>query len=154
MPCRPLPRSAGNSQRPATRIGAARSSPSPAPAYAAIGAPGPSKRARATVLGSESPRPRHGSPGLPADVRARCRRRRGERADKEMARLGAILDAQLDRHAFVAADAITVADFSVASAFTYRTAAKFPIDAFPNVCAWLERMDRLEAWRQTAPPAR
>ena len=48
-------------------------------------------------------------------------------------------------------EAITLADFSVAAGLCYCIQAKFPMDAYPNIRAWYQRMEALPAWQKSAP---
>jgi glutathione S-transferase len=67
-----------------------------------------------------------------------------------------ILDAHLAGKTWVAQDHLTLADFSLAAGLALSGPAKFPMESYPNIRAWLGRIQELDAWRKTAapPPAR
>ena len=60
------------------------------------------------------------------------------------------LEEHLRGREFLANDELTLADFSVASMMMYVRRAWFPFRDFPNIDAWYERVEHLEAWRATA----
>lgn len=51
-----------------------------------------------------------------------------------------ILDTILSRRPYVAGDHVTIADFSIISTLGMLWAAKFNLDAYPNVTKWSERV--------------
>jgi glutathione S-transferase len=69
--------------------------------------------------------------------------------DASFQRVARRLDEHLGGRAFVAGDALTIADFSVAGMMTYARAARFPFASFRHVTAWYGRVEALEAWRAT-----
>jgi glutathione S-transferase len=74
-----------------------------------------------------------------------------KRASKEWRRFAAVLDDHLhDRRWLVGAD-ITVADFAVGSLLPYAERASIPLDEFPNVRRWHDRLNELDAWREPYP---
>ncbi|MGH8113411.1 MAG: glutathione S-transferase family protein [Rhodanobacteraceae bacterium] len=76
-----------------------------------------------------------------------------QRATDEWRRLAAILDTHLhDRH-WLVDDSLTVADFAVAVALPYAERARIPLDEFPAVRRWHERLNEMEAWREPFPEA-
>jgi glutathione S-transferase len=64
-----------------------------------------------------------------------------------------VLDAHLAGKTWVAQDRLTLADFSLAAGFALAGPARLPIGDYPNLRAWLGRVQELDAWRRTAPPA-
>ncbi len=64
----------------------------------------------------------------------------------------AFLDAGLADHTFLCGAELTIADLSVAGMTTYFRHAGFPSSAWPNVAAWLARIESLEAWKASADP--
>lgn len=60
------------------------------------------------------------------------------------------LDSHLSQRPFLVGDALTLADFSVAGMMMYLRPARFPWEAFPHLSAWYERIEELEAWKETA----
>lgn len=67
-----------------------------------------------------------------------------------------ILDAHLEGKTWVAQDHLTLADFSLAAGLALAGPAKFPMEKYSNIRAWLARVQELDAWKKTAtpPPAR
>lgn len=63
----------------------------------------------------------------------------------------ALLEAHLAGREWLVGDALTLADFSVAAGLCYCAQARFPMDAYPNICAWYQRMEALPAWQKSAP---
>jgi glutathione S-transferase len=60
------------------------------------------------------------------------------------------LEAHLRGREFLANEELTIADFSVAAMMMYVRRAFFPFSEFPAIAAWYERIEDLEAWRETA----
>lgn len=83
-------------------------------------------------------------PADPAEVA------RGEALVKQHA---SVLDAHLADKTWIAQDRLTLADFSVAASFALAGPARLPIGEFANLNAWLRRVQELDAWKRTAPPA-
>lgn len=67
----------------------------------------------------------------------------------DLARYGKVLDQHLAARPYLLGDALTLADFAVGAAFTYAPMANYPLDDFPNVKAWLARLDEIPAWSET-----
>jgi glutathione S-transferase len=78
-----------------------------------------------------------------------------EKQGEELFRQSApILDAQLSGKTWILHDSLTLADFSLAAGFALAGPARLPIADYPNLRAWLGRVQELDAWQQTAPPPR
>jgi glutathione S-transferase len=60
------------------------------------------------------------------------------------------LEGHLHGREWLANDELTLADFAVASMMMYVRRAWFPVRDFPNIDAWYERIERLDAWMGTA----
>jgi glutathione S-transferase len=58
-----------------------------------------------------------------------------------------VLDAHLKGRDHVCGDALSLADFALASALTMAEPAKFPLDAYAEIRRWSARMASLPAWR-------
>jgi glutathione S-transferase len=65
-----------------------------------------------------------------------------------------ILDAHLAGKTWVAQNQLTLADFSLAAGFALAGPARLPIADYAHLRAWLGRVQELDAWQRTAPPAR
>lgn len=83
-------------------------------------------------------------PADPAEVA------RGEALFAQHAR---VLDAHLAGRTWVAEDQVTLADFSLAAGFALAGPGRLPIREFTELRAWLERVQELDAWKRTTPPA-
>lgn len=75
------------------------------------------------------------------------------RGEQLFAQHAAILDAHLAGKTWVALDQLTLADFSIAAAYALAGPAKLPIAPYPNLQAWLGRVQATDAWQKTAPQA-
>ena len=69
-----------------------------------------------------------------------------ERGRKLLHRLAKILDAELSVRPYVAGEALTIADFSIAAPLCLHDRAQLKLDAFPNVARWMNRITALPAW--------
>jgi glutathione S-transferase len=63
----------------------------------------------------------------------------------------AVLDAHLERRSWVSGDALTLADFALASPLMAIGPAKLPVARHANLMRWFERVQELSAWRATSP---
>jgi glutathione S-transferase len=59
----------------------------------------------------------------------------------------AVLDEHLAHRRWLLGDTLTIADFAVASPLPFAEAAHLPVDEFPAVLRWHERLNELDAWR-------
>jgi len=75
------------------------------------------------------------------------------RGEALVAQYAPILDAHLADREWVAQDRLTLADYSLAASFALAGPARLPIAAYANLRAWLGRVQELDAWKRTAPPA-
>lgn len=76
------------------------------------------------------------------------------KVDEAMAgvrRFAAVLDARLAGTSYVVGDALTLADLTLASSLMYADKTGAPLDASPNVQAWLARLTAMDAWKKTSP---
>lgn len=69
----------------------------------------------------------------------------------EWRRLAAILDSHLHDRQWLVGDSLTVADFAVAIILPYAERARIPLDEFPAIRRWHERLNELQAWREPFP---
>jgi glutathione S-transferase len=67
-------------------------------------------------------------------------------------RLAGVLDGALAGRRFLVGDGLTLADIAVAGNFSYAGPAGLPVAEFANVTRWLGELDRIPAWRDSAPP--
>jgi len=66
-------------------------------------------------------------------------------------RYAAILNKHLQDRRWVVGDSLTVADLSVAMTLPYADEANLPLDEFPRVRAWHDRLNEIESWRDPFP---
>jgi glutathione S-transferase len=62
-----------------------------------------------------------------------------------------VLDAHLADRRFVAGDEPTIADFALGGNMTYAAPAKFPLEGYPNLRAWWDRLEDIDSWRRSKP---
>ena len=74
-----------------------------------------------------------------------------KRGTSEWRALAAILDDHLHDRRWLVGDALTVADFAVANVLPYAEHARIPLDEFPAVRRWHDRLNELDAWREPFP---
>jgi glutathione S-transferase len=65
-----------------------------------------------------------------------------------------LLDGHLAGRRWIAGDALSLADISVAATLTYHKPAKLPLAPYANVLDLLGRVAALDAWKRTAPAER
>ena len=63
----------------------------------------------------------------------------------------AVLDAHLAKQPYLVGNALTLADFSVASPLFYAERADLPLAPYANVKAWFGRVSALPCWQETMP---
>ncbi len=64
-----------------------------------------------------------------------------------------MLDAHLAKQRYLVGDAITLADFAVASVLFYAERADLPLADYPHIKEWFGRLAALPCWTETAPQA-
>ena len=67
-------------------------------------------------------------------------------------RLMAVLDGQLADSPYIVGNRLSLADLAVAGCFSFADKTGLSVAEFPNVAAWLERMDGIPEWKASAPP--
>jgi glutathione S-transferase len=73
------------------------------------------------------------------------------RVTPDFERYAAVLEAQLQGRDYLVGPALTVADFAVAITLPYADRTGMPLDGFPNIRRWHERLQQLPAWREPFP---
>jgi glutathione S-transferase len=63
-----------------------------------------------------------------------------------------VLDDALKGKTWLAQDRLTLADYSVAASFALAGPARFALEPYANLRAWLGRVQETDAWMKTAPP--
>jgi glutathione S-transferase len=69
----------------------------------------------------------------------------------ELARRAAVLEQHLRGRNYVVGNAITIADYSLATFESYRTRTPFDWRPYPNINAYFDRIHALDSWAHTAP---
>ena len=72
-------------------------------------------------------------------------------AEERFRPLADLLNDRLAGRKFLLVDDVTLADFVVAGAATYMERGKIPVHDYPNIKAWWDRLNALEAWSSTMP---
>ena len=62
-----------------------------------------------------------------------------------------ILDAHLAGKTYVALGRLTIADFQLASMAAYWRESEMPLEDFPNIVRWLDKLNELPAWADPWP---
>jgi glutathione S-transferase len=86
---------------------------------------------------------------------------RGEPSESEIARgkemfarIGPVLDGQLQKHRYAAGEALTVADFSLAAMNYIAEQAKFPLEEYRGIQRWVADLKSLPSWQNAEAQAR
>lgn len=66
-------------------------------------------------------------------------------------RYARVLDDHLKGRDWLVGDGMTVADFAVAVTLPYAGQAGIPLDEFPEIRRWHDRLNELDAWREPFP---
>jgi glutathione S-transferase len=69
----------------------------------------------------------------------------------DLHRYAKVLDAHLASRSHVACNRLTIADFQLASMATYWKESEMPLEGFPNITAWIDRLLRVPAWADPWP---
>ena len=75
------------------------------------------------------------------------------RGNEKIARLGPVLDSQLQKHRYVAGEHLTVADFSLGAMNYIAEQAKFPFEPYRAIQRWAADLKSLPSWQKTAADA-
>ncbi len=76
------------------------------------------------------------------------------RAQESLERFAPVLEAHFSGRRFAVSDAVTLADYSLATFEAYRPAVPFDWSRYPDVNAYFDRVHALEPWTSTAPISR
>lgn len=75
-------------------------------------------------------------------------------AIKDFNTFAKVLDAHLDSREFITCDRLTIADFAAASMARYWRESAMPMQPFPHIVRWLDRLMTLPAWADPWPESR
>ena len=74
------------------------------------------------------------------------------KATAEFPKVAAVLENHLKNPQFLVGDKLTIADFAMASSSPYLAMAGVPLDNYPNIKAYGQRITGGEAWKKAIPP--
>ncbi len=74
-----------------------------------------------------------------------------DEAQTEFRRYAAILSTHLEGRKWLVADTLSVADFAVAMTLPFAEPAQIPLNDFPIVRGWHDRLMEIDAWRNPYP---
>lgn len=74
------------------------------------------------------------------------------RGEADLAEAARVLDQHLATREWLAGADVTLADYAVAAPLMYKDRARLPLDVYPNLLAWFERIQALPAWQRTDHP--
>ncbi|MCK6512295.1 glutathione S-transferase family protein [Myxococcota bacterium] len=66
-------------------------------------------------------------------------------------RAAGIMNTHLAKHDYLVGDQLTLADLSIAADLTYATVSRIPLETYPHIQRWYERISALPAWLATQP---
>jgi len=75
------------------------------------------------------------------------------RGEKLVLETAILLDAHLADREWVAGPAMTLADLSLSTPLMTTARARLPVTELKNLQAWFGRMQALDVWKKTSPPA-
>jgi len=76
-----------------------------------------------------------------------------KKGEEKFHRAAKVLDAHLSAHPWLIGDTLTLADISVAPALMYAERGHYPLEGYPHIAAWFDKIKQLPAWAATEPPA-
>jgi glutathione S-transferase len=62
-----------------------------------------------------------------------------------------MLNAHLAKQDYLLGNAMTIADFAAAAPLFYAKQAELPLQPYPHIRSWFDRVSALPCWRDTAP---
>jgi glutathione S-transferase len=71
------------------------------------------------------------------------------RAETLFHRLAGVLNGELDRHRYVAGDALTIADLSIGAALSVAERVNYPLENYRAIQRWQADLKGLPAWKRT-----
>lgn len=74
-----------------------------------------------------------------------------QRATQRFHQEAIALNHHLAERQYLVGQALTLADFSVAGDLIYAVPGQFPLEDYPHIRAWYDRIESLPAWQQTLP---
>lgn len=77
--------------------------------------------------------------------------RKVDDATKGFRRFAEVLDTHLGGRTYIMGDAVTVADYAIASNLTFHYGARVPLADYRHISGWYARVEELPAWKETVP---
>lgn len=74
-----------------------------------------------------------------------------EQAEVEFHTYAPVLEQQLESRNFVIGENITLADYSLGAILMYAIPGKVPLEPYPNIKAWYQRLEATDAWKKSSP---
>lgn len=74
-----------------------------------------------------------------------------KRGEELFLRFAAVLDQHLEGRNWLVSEDITLADFAIASFLDHVEVAHMPVDDFKQIQRWYAGIEKLDAWKQSAP---
>ena len=71
------------------------------------------------------------------------------RGAADLAEAARVLDKHLATRQWLVGDAVSLADYAVVAPLMYKEKAHLPLDDYPHLLAWFERIRALPAWQRT-----
>ena len=78
---------------------------------------------------------------------------RVKEGEEKFGQVAAVLDAQLAGREWVLGDKISIVDFALAAPLHYAEYCRIPVASHANIRNWYSRIEKLDAWKKSAPPA-
>jgi glutathione S-transferase len=72
------------------------------------------------------------------------------RGEADLAAAARVLDTHLATRPWLVGADVTLADYAVVAPLMYKDKARLPLDGYPHLLAWFERIRALPAWQRTA----
>jgi glutathione S-transferase len=69
-------------------------------------------------------------------------------------RFAQVLDSWLQDREWLVGKSITLADYAVGAPLMYTQVAGLPVDPYPQMMRWYQRIEEQDAWKKTAPGGR
>ncbi len=76
-----------------------------------------------------------------------------EPAMEQFRKFGRVLDDHLNGRDYLVGDQLSAADFIVAASLPYAEQMKLPLEPYPHIARWHDRLNALPAWRDPFPAA-
>ncbi len=71
------------------------------------------------------------------------------RGERDFHQFATVLDNHLRDRSWVAGQSLSLADLAIAPALMYTGPGKLPVQGYANVLRWFQRIEAMDAWKQT-----